>query len=585
MRVEAVTGDHPTGASSKNVSQEIVVLKFGSSVLRRPEDLPSVVTEIYRYARAGRGVVAVVSAFAGETDALVEEAAAFGADAASRHAPRFIGLGEERAAALLAIACDAAGLNAVVAGARRLGLTAAGPVSDAYPESVDREALITAIDAHDVVITPGFVAVGPTGEPVLLGRGGSDLTAVVLADAVNAPRATLIKDVDGVYDRDPAKAAPGEALRYSDLDWARAREIAGQLLQPKAIEFAETRNVPLNVARLGVDRGTLVSSVGADPAKAQRQAPLKVAVAGLGVIGNALVHRLLAAPERYDITGILVSNGKKARDRQINPTLLTTQADRLFEGQPDVVIDVLSSGAAGRALLGKALENGVSAVSANKQAVADSIKDLSALANQNGALLSFSSSVGGGAPMVETVRRARQNGLRLKRFKAVLNGTINYILTAQESGASFEDALIAAQKAGFAEADPSADLSGADAVAKIKILCQEAFDQSPAHIEIEALTPSRAAEFAASKEPWRQIAEATVTEDGAINARLSYAVATPGAVFADLKGEENALWLESADNRHQAVVCRGRGAGPIPTVESVLADLGDIERALIRAKK
>ena len=186
---------------------DAVVLKFGSSVLRDKSDLPLVVSEIYRRRRDGRKVIAVVSAFAGETDALIAEAASVGG-ARSRHAPRIIALGEERSAALLAIACETAGLDALVLDARTLTLTAGGPVDDAHPENVDGALLQTALAARDVIIVPGFVALGPTGEPVLLGRGGSDLTAVFLASALGLGETTLMKDVDGVYDRDPNRERP-----------------------------------------------------------------------------------------------------------------------------------------------------------------------------------------------------------------------------------------------------------------------------------------------------------------------------------------------------------------------------------------
>ena len=128
-----------------------IVLKFGSSVLRDVSDLKDVVSEIYRYTRAGRKVVAVVSAFAGETDKLYEEAAALGASKQSRHAPRLVALGEDRSAALLAIACDESGLHVRIAGARQLSLRAGGPVDDAHPQTIDELALRNALKEHDVV--------------------------------------------------------------------------------------------------------------------------------------------------------------------------------------------------------------------------------------------------------------------------------------------------------------------------------------------------------------------------------------------------------------------------------------------------
>ena len=239
---------------------DIVVLKFGSSVLRTHADLPAVVAEIRRHRRRDRKVVAVVSALAGETDALIAEATAAGADRRSRHAPRLIAIGEERSAALLAIACEAGGLDASVLGARELSLRAGGPVHDAYPEAIDTAFLREELGRCNILIAPGFIAIGHAGEPVLLGRGGSDLTAVFLAAALGLSEVTLMKDVDGVYDCDPA-GGKVVARRYRLLDWAGARAVAGKLLQPKAIDFAASHGVGIRVRRLGGDDGTLVSSV------------------------------------------------------------------------------------------------------------------------------------------------------------------------------------------------------------------------------------------------------------------------------------------------------------------------------------
>jgi homoserine dehydrogenase len=233
-----------------------VVLKFGSSVLRGPGDLPAAAAEIVRRRRSGQGVVAVVSAFAGDTDRLIAEAEAAGG-ARSRHAPRLVALGEEKSAALLAMVCETLGLDVAVLDARALGLRAAGPATDATPSAIDAPRLAAALLRRGAVIVPGFVAIGEAGDPVLLGRGGSDLTAVFLAAALGLSEAVLLKDVDGVYDRDPA-AADG-ARRYDRVDPGVARRVAGRLLQPKAIDFAAAHDVAIRVRAIGGDDGTLVA--------------------------------------------------------------------------------------------------------------------------------------------------------------------------------------------------------------------------------------------------------------------------------------------------------------------------------------
>jgi homoserine dehydrogenase len=361
----------------------VVVLKFGSSVLRTRDDLPAIASEIYRHVRDGRKVVAVVSALAGETDALIAEAATAGAGPLSRHAPRLVSLGEERGATLLAITCEAVGLDARILGARALSLRAGGSVNDAHPVSVNVGALSEELCRRDVVIVPGFVALSEAGEPVLLGRGGSDLTAVFLAAALDLAETTLMKDVDGVYDRDPARAG-GSALRYRRLDWNGAREVAGKLLQPKAIEFAAAHGVAIRVLRLNGTDGTLVGAAGEAPSRAIRCGRMRVAIAGLGLIGEGAALRLSQDNPDYEICAALVREPFKDRPA-LRIEQVTNDPSAFFAMRPDVVIDALPDGAAGRALIRKALERGVSVVTANKQAIAGALCDLTALAATAGA--------------------------------------------------------------------------------------------------------------------------------------------------------------------------------------------------------
>lgn len=557
------------------------VLKFGSSVLRDPSDLPLVASEIYRRRRDGKKVVAVVSAFAGETDALIAEAASLGG-AKSRHAPRIIALGEERSAALLAIACETIGLDALVLDARTLSLTAGGPVDDAHPDTVDVALLKTALATRDVIIVPGFVALGASGEPVLLGRGGSDLTAVFLASALRLGETTLMKDVDGVYDRDPNADGAG-ALRYTELDWRQAREVAGKLLQPKAIDFAASHDVAIRVERLNAGAGTRVSAASARPAKAVGLAPMRVAVAGLGTIGEGAALRIAADAHDYRLCAALVRNGAKRRLDAFSAAVIAERVETLLATHPGAIVEALPDGAAGRALIKAALGQGISVVTANKQAIAGEMAALTELAAGNGAQLRYSPAVGGGAPLVETTAQAAAAG-RIAKIEAVLNGTVNFILTSLANGVSFAEAVRRAQIAGFAEPDPSADLSGADARAKIAILSFVAFGREIAlgAVDVEALTAEKAAAFARAGGTVKQLA--TLEERGGkLSAQVKFTRIDDDPFFRAAQWEANALRAALEDGR--VFEARGSGAGRKPTVESILADLGDIRRARLRAKE
>lgn len=236
----------------------VSVVKFGSSVLRAPEDATSAAEEIARLAARGERTLAVVSAFLGETDRLIAEAALLSGGAAAASAARFIALGETRACLALTMACETARLKPAFLDIEALSLAAEGGDDDATPVSVDVRRIDAALRGHDVVIVPGFAAL-KNGRTVLLGRGGSDLSAVFFASALGLKAATLVKDVDGVYDRDPATAGAA-AHRFDALSYDEAARVAGKLVQPRAIRFAEAQGVAIHVRRLGEDRATRIGA-------------------------------------------------------------------------------------------------------------------------------------------------------------------------------------------------------------------------------------------------------------------------------------------------------------------------------------
>lgn len=314
-------------------------------------------------------------------------------------------------------------------------------------------------------------------------------------------------------------------------------------------------------------------------AKAAR--PLRVAVAGLGVIGEGVALRLLEEQPAFELCAALVRDRAKPRNAALKNIPIVADAEAFLAECPDVIIDALSCGAAGKALIELALAEGAHVVTANKQAIAGSLAELDALARRNGAALSYSASVGGGAPMVETVRKAREAGA-VRAITAILNGTVNFILTEIRDGVAFPNAVKAAQIAGFAEPDPTADLSGEDARAKVSILAYEAFGQEPAAdaIVLEALDEVRAVSLAEDGRVWKQLAVIETAAGGSVKAGVQYECVDHDTFLKSIVGEENALCV-AAENGG-AFSCRGKGAGRGPTVESVFSDLKNI-RARIGA--
>lgn len=332
-----------------------------------------------------------------------------------------------------------------------------------------------------------------------------------------------------------------------------------------------------------VDKSGAIDEIADAVVGDHKGARLRVAIAGLGLIGEGLAHRLCETDAEYDLCAALVREPAKERPN-LTVAQVTNDLSAFLASRPDVVIDALPDGPAGRALIRAALERGVSVISANKQAVAGTLQSLHALAGHSGATLLYSASVGGGAPFIETVERARENGA-IVGIEAALNGTVNYILTALSSGEAFETAVIAAQKAGFAEPDPSADLSGGDARAKLSILSYAAFGEEIDlnRIEIEALDAAKAARFAAEGGCWKQLARLQRGADGAVSASVRFERRDDDALFAGALWEANALRIFKQDG--SVIECRGKGAGRAPTVESLFADLADIRDARIAEQK
>ncbi len=306
----------------------------------------------------------------------------------------------------------------------------------------------------------------------------------------------------------------------------------------------------------------------AGAAKAKR---LRVGVAGLGVIGEGAALELSTVGGPYEFCAALVRDASKPRENIAGDTSLHTDADEFLDTGLDAVLDALPDGEAGYALIKKALSRGISVVSANKQAVAGNLEELHALAARNGASFFYSASVGGGAPMVETVREAREAGA-VRTITAILNGTVNYILTEVARGGSFEDAVKAAQDAGFAEPDPTADLSGEDARAKIAILGYEAFDREIdlGAITLEPLDAARADALASQGGIWKQLARLE-ERGGELAASVSFGRVDDDGFFSGVTGEGNALHVVTAEGK--GLTCKGKGAGRAPTVASLFADL------------
>ncbi len=252
----------------------IHVLKFGSSILTGPVAYRSVAEEVRAEVAGGAKAVVVVSAMGGTTDSLLAYARAVAPSPPDSLIGALLATGEEASVALLAIALMAAAVRARSLPSWRVPIHTRGALGDADPVHVDAEAIIAALESHDAVVLPGFVGLDATGASSLLGRGGSDLTAVFLGHMLGATEVRLVKDVDGIYPVDPKRFPGTEPL--SRATWDEARSVGGGIVQDKALAYAERHILGFRVASPG-GRGTLVggrpAAMSSDRAQIGERAP------------------------------------------------------------------------------------------------------------------------------------------------------------------------------------------------------------------------------------------------------------------------------------------------------------------------
>jgi homoserine dehydrogenase len=567
----------------KFVSPATIVLKFGSSVLRSPASLPAAVAEIYRHYRDGTRVIAVVSAYDGITDSLVSSARAFAASPNPDALAALLSTGEIASAAHLTLAVQRAGVPAQLVDPRDIDLTAEGDRENATLAGLSFEKLRSRLSQSPVLIVPGFFAAHEHGGLALLGRGGSDMTALYLASELRL-RCVLLKDVDGLYESDPAAAAAAGTCdeappprRFALADYATAETCAGPLIQPRSIQFARERALTLDVARIGSSLYTRIGEVETSYGAAAVSRPIRVALLGLGTVGAGVLEYLQQFPERFELVAVLTRTPDKHGASGVPRKLLVRSAAELFACDPEIVVEALPGLEPARTLVGKALSEGLRVVTANKALIAAEWEHLAKHRNGSRAALRYAAAVGGAVPMVETVERLARDS-RIVAIRGVLNGTSNFVLDSIDAGETLEDAIRSAQVGGLAEADPIEDLSGRDSERKLRILGWLAFGGTGKCDEltgIDAVDPSFG--VSARQGRLRLVALAERTRDG-----YAYRVAPRDLALNDFlagaRGAENRLEIRTADGAVHRL--SGLGAGRVPTATAVFADILEHARAI-----
>ena len=313
--------------------------------------------------------------------------------------------------------------------------------------------------------------------------------------------------------------------------------------------------------------------------------PLRIGVAGVGVVGQGVIKYLSEHPDFAPAIGEVVVTAVSARDRYRkrdvdlapyhwfdDPVALAT-SDAI-----DLFVELIggSEGPA-KAAVEAALALGRPVVTANKALLAIHGHALAKTAERTGAALLFEAAVMGGTPAVKMLREGL-TGDQVDRVAGILNGTCNYILSEMEaSGRSFAEVLSEAQAKGFAEADPTTDIGGFDAGHKITLLGALAFGAAPdfAAADVQGIEAVDLIDIRLAHDLGyriKLIAEATRDGDFA-SVRVHPALTPLGHPLAQAGGSLNALFIEG--RRIGRLFLQGAGAGQGPTAAAVAADIAD----------
>ncbi|MCL6435255.1 MAG: homoserine dehydrogenase [Leptolyngbyaceae cyanobacterium HOT.MB2.61] len=326
----------------------------------------------------------------------------------------------------------------------------------------------------------------------------------------------------------------------------------------------------------------------------------KIGLLGLGTVGTGTVEILLDPAQRHpllrelEIYRVGVRSLAKPRTVDLPTELLTTDLESIVtDPNVDIVVEVIGGLEPARSLILKAIAHGKHVVTANKAAIARFGEEIFDAASEAGVYVLLEAAVGGGIPVIEPLKQSLCSN-RIHTVTGIINGTTNYILTRMQlEGADFGEVLADAQRLGYAEADPTADVDGFDAADKIAILASLAFGGRIKLSEVycEGIRQVSAADIAyaeklgfvikllavAKRNPQRSL-----DEPEQLQIRVHPTLVPKAHPLASVNDVYNAILIEGEPVGQ--VMFFGRGAGSGPTASAVVADILNIA-ALLKVER
>ncbi len=298
---------------------------------------------------------------------------------------------------------------------------------------------------------------------------------------------------------------------------------------------------------------------------------MKVSILGHGVVGKGVWEMLKSNPG-YEICSVLVKKGEKSAD------FMTESFDTVLADDSDLVIECMGGIDPAFEFTSKCLEAGKSIISSNKALVAAHGIDLMNNALRKGKAFLFSAACGGAIPILQNLCLARRTD-EILWAGGILNGTTNYILDSMDRrGMSFEDALAEAKALGYAEFDPTADISGLDTLRKIMLISMVAYDVLPnSDYNIEGIENVTALDFEVAKElgcTIRLIGKCGLAGSGRLYAYVQPLLCDKDSAYSGIRSNINLARYEGKNSGIMSFM--GQGAGRYPTASAILRDVTSV---------
>lgn len=466
--------------------------------------------------------------------------------------------------------------------------------------------LLTAMDAHDVGRGRGGIAaalaplgdrltgVGIPGELLYPAESVREWTSAAGAEYVDLPSihghdAFLLETtrVSAVIRDALVRAESVQPVVDAPTQSARVASGATPPLTTASATDSAPTSKPSRAAH-GVPSLRVVSrnAASAGTSALQPTRTLRVALAGCGHVGGNLLdlfgERLNGEAPTIRVERVLVRDALRPRPAlaQAIARGIATDGARivdpthLIDDDIDVLVEAIGGTTTARTLVETALRRGIRVVTANKALLAERGTQLAALARSNGTRIDFEGAVAGAIPVVRCLRSGAA-GVGITRILGILNGTSNYVLERVAEGASLADAIATAQRLGYAEADPTRDLSGEDAEDKLRVLAWLAFGVDPSSLKvirrgIDGETAAWAARVAAEGDRVKLLASCAL-DNGELVARIIPTRVTADDAWANVTGAFNRIVIESSSAG--ALQFHGPGAGGRATAGAVLSDV------------